>query len=72
MDRLAPRPLHQIVQRGRSERGGEAYRVPVALLDATGESYVEPPSDAIDPLQQREQRVPRLAAFFNILPVPAP
>ncbi len=51
------------VQRGRSEREGEAYRVPVALLNATGESYVEPPSDAIDPLQQRKQRVPGWRPF---------
>ncbi len=42
---------------GRSERGGEAYRGPVALSDATGDRYVEPPSDA------RTQ----LEAFFNIL-----
>ncbi len=55
---------------GRSERGGEAYRGPVALSDATGDPYVEPLSDAIDALQQQEQRVPRLEAFFNILLVP--
>ncbi len=42
---------------GRSERGGETYRGPVALSDATGDRYVEPLSDA------RTQ----LEAFFNIL-----
>ncbi len=52
---------------GRSEREPEAYWGPVALPHATGESYVEGSSDAIDPLQQREQRVPRLEAFFDIL-----
>ncbi len=33
--------------------------------------YAEASSAAIDPLQQWRQRVPRLAAFFNILPVGA-
>ncbi len=51
------------IQLGRSERG------PVArcIRRATGTQDVEGPSEAIDPLQTREQRVPRLAAFFNIL-----
>jgi hypothetical protein len=40
------------VQRGRSERGGEAYSFP----------YVEPLSDAIT-----RQAGTRLADFFNIL-----
>ncbi len=47
----------KVVQRGRSERGGEAYRGPVALSTATGERYVEPLSDART----------KLEAFFNIL-----
>ncbi len=50
--------------RGRSERGGVN---PLHPRGATGTQDVEPLSDAIDPLQQREQLVPRLEAFFNIL-----
>jgi len=44
-------------QQGRGEHGPEAYRGPVAPLDATGGPYVEGPSDART----------RLEAFFNIL-----
>ncbi len=48
---------------GRSEREPEAYRGPVALSDATGDTYVEGSSDAIDPLQLQEQRVPGWRPF---------
>ena len=64
----------EVVQRGRSERRGEAYRGPVALSDAKGEWYAGPLSDAITRCIARATG-PRLAAhsarlragFFNIL-----
>ncbi len=55
---------HAFPWQGRSERG------PVTRCILKSNGYprnVEGLSEAIDPLQQREQRVPRLEAFFNIL-----
>jgi hypothetical protein len=49
--------------RGRSKRGGESYRVPIALQNAMGEGYVESLSAAIT-----RQAGTRLAGIFNILP----
>ena len=64
----AHRMLKKDVQRGRSKRGAEAYRGPVALQIATGEGYVEGPS-ARPIAQQGAMGAPtKLAAFFNILP----
>jgi hypothetical protein len=60
--------LKKAVQRGRSERRGEAYRGPVAHRDATGESYVE--LFALDPLHHESMAMgapTKLADFFNIL-----
>jgi hypothetical protein len=50
------------VQRGRSKRRNEAYRVPIAPQNAVGERDVEFLSVAIT----REAGT-RLAGFFNIL-----
>ncbi len=49
---------------------GRSEREPVTRCILKSNGYprdVEGSSDAIDPLHAREQRVPRLEAFFNIL-----
>jgi len=55
------------VQRGRSKRGGEAYRGPVALRSATGELYGEPLRGRPIAFKEAMGAPTKLGDFFNIL-----